>query len=378
MFAVVGAGFAGAVLARELAEAGHPVNVLESRSHVAGNCHTARHDNGVMVHRYGPHIFHTGHEHVWEYICRFGEMEPYVHRVRAVVGERTYSLPINLTTINQFFGTSLDPEEAEQFIADRCTKVVPVTFVDQALSTVGPELYAAFFEGYTSKQWGRDPSDLPASVLARLPVRFTDDDRYFDHRYQGIPKEGYTAIVERLLDHPAISVETGTTAAPGPVDGARHTFWTGPIDSYFGHAFGRLGYRTLDFEFEALTGNYQDCPVVNYCDVDVPYTRITEYRHFAPAEDHQHTVISREYSRQCEPDDIPYYPVRLAHERAQLQQYVEAGRQAGNVSFLGRLGTYRYVDMDVTIHESLRAAAAVLQCMANNQAIPAFFTDPDA
>lgn len=328
-----------------------------------------------MVHQYGPHIFHTRHQHVWDYICRFGVMEPYVHRVRAVVGDRLYSLPVNLTTINQFFGTSFGPDEARDFIASRCTELDPITFVDQALATIGPELYAAFFEGYTKKQWGRDPADLPASVLARLPVRFSDDDRYFDHPFQGIPRDGYTAIVERLLDHPAISVDVGIQAPPG-LDDALHTFWTGPIDAYFGHSLGRLGYRTLDFEFEASNGDFQGCPVVNYCDPDVPYTRITEYRHFAPFEEHDCTVTSREYSRQCDPDDIPYYPIRLADERSLLDRYVEAGRNSSNVSFLGRLGTYRYIDMDVTIGESLSAASTVAECLEAGRPIPAFFTDP--
>ncbi len=377
-FAIVGAGFSGAVVARQLAEAGHEVAVFDTRSHVAGNCHTQRHETGVMVHVYGPHIFHTQHEHVWAYINRFGVMKPYNHKVKALSGGEMYSLPVNLRTINQFFGTSFNAEEAEAFIESKSDKTItsPVTFEDQALKFVGRELYEAFFAGYTKKQWGVDPTELPASILARLPVRFTDDDSYFNHPYQAIPEHGYTPIVETILDHPQIKVSLNTVFAKSQCAQYDHVFWTGPIDAYFGYEHGRLGYRTLDFEQQVSDGDFQGHPVVNYCDEDVPFTRITEHKHFAPWETHERTVTYREFSRLAEPNDTPYYPIRLVKEKEQLLNYVRLARQEQGVTFLGRLGTYRYLDMDVTIFEALAAAERTLQLLNESGVLPAFFTDP--
>ena len=382
-FAIVGAGFSGAVVARELAEAGHSIVVFDARDHVAGNCFTARHATGVMVHTYGPHIFHTQHEHVWQYINKFGEMMPYQHRVKAISKQTMYSLPVNLKTINQFFDRDFDADEAEKFIASKADNTItdPVSFEDQGLRFVGRELYEAFFAGYTSKQWGVDPKELPASILARLPVRFNDDDTYFSHPYQAIPKDGYTPIVEAILNHDEISVHLGTrfslteTKEFGSFD---HIIWTGPIDAYFGFEFGRLGYRTLDFVPEVADGDYQGHPVVNYCDTDVPYTRITEHKHFAPWESHDKTIVYREFSRLCGETDTPYYPIRLVKEKEQLLNYVQRARDAKGVTFIGRLGTYRYLDMDVTIHEALLASKTMLECIANKQPLPSFSVDPMA
>lgn len=382
-FAIVGAGFSGAVVARELVEAGHTADVFDTRDHVAGNCHTARHETGVMVHTYGPHIFHTQHEHVWQYINRFGEMMPYRHKVKAISQGTMYSLPVNLKTINQFFDRNFDAEQAEQFIQSKADATItnPVSFEDQGLRFVGRELYDAFFAGYTSKQWGVDPKELPASILARLPVRFNDDDSYFNHPYQAIPKDGYTPIVEAILRHESIKLHLGTRFDPsshsefGEFD---HVVWTGPIDAFFGFEFGRLGYRTLDFEPEVCDGDFQGHPVVNYCDVDVPYTRITEHKHFAPWEEHSRTIVYREFSRLCGELDTPYYPIRLVKEKEQLLNYVQLARNAKGVTFIGRLGTYRYLDMDVTIHEALLASKAMLDCLAKQQPLPSFSIDPMA
>ena len=376
--AVVGAGFSGAVVARELAEAGHNIDVFESRDHVAGNCHTRRHESGVMVHVYGPHIFHTQHERVWNYVRRFANFKPYRHRVRAMVGEKAFQMPMNLGLINSFFGTAFTPAEAEAFVATKADATItnPTSFEDQALRLVGRELYEAFFAGYTRKQWGVDPKDLPASILARLPLRFTDDDSYFSHPYQGIPEHGYTAIVEAILDHPNIGVSLSTRISRAELQTYDHVFWSGPIDAYFDHQHGRLGYRTLDFTPEVVDGDYQGCPVVNYCDAEVPYTRITEHKHFAPWESHDTSVIYREYSRLCGDDDVPYYPIRLVKEKAQLVDYVQLARAENGVTFLGRLGTYRYLDMDVTINEALTVADASRQAFAEGGRPPAFLTDP--
>ena len=375
---VVGAGFSGAVVARALAEAGHRVDVVDSRTHVAGNCHTARHATGVMVHTYGPHIFHTQHRHVWDFINQFGDMVPYNHRVKATSGGRVYSLPVNLLTINQFFGKTLSPDGAQQLIADKSdTSIVePVSFEDQALKFVGRELYEAFFYGYTKKQWGVEPRELPASILARLPVRFTYEDSYFNHPWQAIPRDGYTPIVEAMLDHERIEVRLSTPFDRSQSGAYDHVVWTGPIDAYFGHQYGRLGYRTLDFEERAHDGDFQGCPVMNYCDEAVPFTRITEHKHFAPWETHERTVTYHEYSRLCGDDDVPYYPIRLVKEKEQLQQYVSEAIATPNVTFMGRLGTYRYLDMDVTIHEALDTAKRILAALAAGSPLPTFSVDP--
>lgn len=375
---IVGAGFSGAVVARELAEAGIASWVVDGRSHVAGNAHTERRANGVMVHVYGPHIFHTADTRVWEHINRFGAMEPYNHRVKANSQGKVFSLPVNLHTINQFFGTTMSPDEARGFIAQRADSTIgePVSFEDQALKFVGPELYEAFFKGYTQKQWGMSPTELPASILARLPVRFSYEDSYFNHPYQAIPRDGYTPIVEAMLDHPLIEVTLGRTLTRAELSGAEHVFWSGPIDEYFDCEFGRLGYRTLDFVESEHVGDVQGCPVMNYCDSDVPFTRKTEHKHFAPWESHEASVVYTEYSRLAEAGDIPYYPIRLVKEKAQLHSYIGAARAAGNVTFLGRLGTYRYLDMDVTIKEALEVADEFLASRRELRPMPPLVVEP--
>ena len=376
---IAGAGFSGAVIARELAQASHRVTLFDARPHVAGNCHTTRDgDTGVMVHLYGPHIFHTPFAEVWDYVNRFVRFRPYRHQVRAIARGRVFSLPINLHTINQFFGTAMSPGEAAAFVAARSDQGIrePASFEQQALRFVGRELYDAFLAGYTRKQWGTDPAKLPASILKRLPLRFSYDDRYFGHPFQGIPEEGYSTLVERILDHPRISVRLGQAVNREDLRVFDHAFWTGPIDACFGHCHGRLGYRTLDFHNEVRDGDFQGCSVMNYCDADVPFTRITEHKHFAPWEQHARTLIYREYSRACGPDDIPYYPIRLVEEQAQLARYLELARTERALSFLGRLGTYRYLDMDQTIKEALDAAATFLAVRSAERRVPVFFVDP--
>jgi UDP-galactopyranose mutase len=375
---IAGAGFSGAVIARELAEAGHDISVVDARDHIGGNSHTQRNADGVMVHVYGPHIFHTQHQNVWDYVNRFGVMMPYNHRVKALAKGSAYSLPVNLLTINQFFNKTFSPAEAETFvhsIADT-TITTPITFEDQALRFVGRDLYEAFFKGYTKKQWGVDPTELPASILARLPVRFNYEDSYFNHPYQAIARDGYTEIIASILDHPRITVELGKSLSRADAASFDHMFWTGPIDAYFDYEHGRLGYRTLDFESEVHDGDYQGCPVLNYCDEDVPFTRITEHKHFAPWESHDRTVIYREFSRLCGEKDIPYYPIRLVKEKEQLGQYVEMARRETNATFVGRLGTYRYLDMDVTIFEALKVATGAKDALINGESVPSFFVDP--
>lgn len=377
--AAVGAGFSGAVIAQRLATAGHSVCVFDSRPHLAGNCHTERDpETGVMVHVYGPHIFHTDNERVWSFITGFGDFMPYVNRVKAITGGRVYTLPINLLTINQFFSKTLRPIEAKAFIESLADHSLgePHTFEEQALRFIGRELYEAFFKGYTQKQWGIAPSELPASILKRLPIRFNYDDNYFSHRHQGMPREGYTRLIERMLDDPRIEIRLSETFDPASKTDFEHVFYTGPIDAWFHCTAGRLGYRTLDFEVIRDVGDYQGNAVINYCEQAIPYTRISEHKHFAPWEQHELTICYREYSRACEIDDIPYYPIRLSREKEQLAHYVRLAEQETNVTFVGRLGTYRYLDMDVTIKEALEVADAFLSCVASGERLPAFVTHP--
>ncbi len=375
---LVGAGFSSAVIARRLAEAGHSCRILEARGHIAGNCHTERDaDTGVLVHVYGPHIFHTDDQQVWEYVTGLMPFQPFVNRVKTTTGGRVFSLPINLLTINQFFGRTMNPQEARAFIeAQADTSITdPQTFEEQALRFVGPDLYEAFFKGYTIKQWGVDPSQLPASILKRLPVRFNYDDNYFAHTYQGMPAQGYTELVARILDHPKITVALNTRFE-GETDGADHAFYSGPLDGYFDYALGRLGYRTLDFERFTHKGDYQGCAVMNYGEEDVPYTRITEHKHFSPWESHDGSVLYREFSRACGEDDIPYYPIRLVDEKAMLADYVTRAETTSGVTFVGRLGTYRYLDMDVTIREAMDTAETYLEALENGADMPAFVKSP--
>ncbi|MCL1629058.1 NAD(P)-binding protein [Roseibaca sp. V10] len=361
---MVGAGLSGAVLARQLAEAGHEVTALDARDHVGGNCHTARDDDtGILIHVYGPHIFHTDDRGVWDYINRFGRFRAYTHRVKTKSGGRVYTMPMNLHTINQLFDTDMAPAEARNF-------------EEQALSMLGRELYEAFFKSYTAKQWGCEPKAVPAAILKRLPLRFTYDDNYFFHASQGMPEQGYTPIVAAMLDHPRISLSLNTRYERPMAQGFDHVFYSGPLDSWFGEDAGALGYRTLDFESLTHDGDYQGCAVMNYADAHIPHTRITEHKYFAPWEDHTRTICYRETSRACGPADIPYYPIRLAEDKALLSAYIARAQAERGVTFVGRLGTYRYLNMDVTIREALDCAELYLDSIAQDRPMPAFSVSP--
>ncbi|MBP1128790.1 UDP-galactopyranose mutase [Serratia sp. PL17] len=372
---IVGAGFSGAIIGRQLAEQGHLIQIIDSRDHIAGNCYDARDaKTDVMVHTYGPHIFHTDNEQVWNFVNQYSTMMPYVNRVKATVNGQVFSLPINLHTINQFFKKTCSPTEAKALIAEKGDSSItePQSFEDQALRFVGRELYEAFFKGYTIKQWGMSPAQLPASILKRLPIRFNYDDNYFNHKFQGMPKDGYTKMVEGILDHPNISVSLGTHFQAEERGNYAHVFYSGPLDAFYGFQFGRLGYRTLDFEKFSVEGDYQGCAVMNYCEQSVPYTRITEHKYFSPWEQHEGSVCYKEYSRACDDDDIPYYPIRQVGEMSLLEKYVDLAEKEQNITFIGRLGTYRYLDMDVTIAEALKTAELYLASLDQTTAMPVF------
>ncbi len=379
-YSIVGAGFSGAVLARQLAtDLGVRVLVIDERPHIAGNCHTERDAaSGILLHQYGPHIFNTNREDVWNYVNHYGRFRPFTNRVKAVSRSGVYSLPVNLHTINQFFRRNFNPEEARAFLASRAEapgSLPPRNFEEQALQMIGRELYEEFFYGYTKKQWGCEPTELPASILKRLPVRFSYDDNYYATRFQGIPEEGYTAVVSRILDHPGIEVRLGVAYDQALETESRHVFYTGPMDRYFSYELGALGYRTVTFERHDARGDHQGNAVINYTEVNVPHTRVHEHKHFAPWEEHERTVFFRESSKETEVGDLPYYPKRLTADLFRLAEYRALAEQKANVSFIGRLGTYRYLNMDQAIGESLDFAAAAVARIQRGERAPRF---PDA
>ena len=372
---IVGAGFSGAVIARELAEQGHHIKIIDQRDHIGGNSYDARDpQTDVMVHVYGPHIFHTDNEKVWNYVNQHAEMMPYVNRVKATVNGQVYSLPINLHTINQFFAKTCSPEEARALIAEKgdSSIVNPKTFEEQALRFIGKELYEAFFKGYTIKQWGMEPAQLPASILKRLPVRFNYDDNYFNHKFQGMPKLGYTKMIESIINHENIIIELQQSFNPEDKEKYDHVFYSGPLDAFYSYQYGRLGYRTLDFEKFTWQGDFQGCAVMNYCSIDIPFTRITEHKYFTPWETHEGSVCYKEYSRECGEQDIPYYPIRQMGEMALLDKHLSLAETEKNITFVGRLGTYRYLDMDVTIAEALITADKYLSSISCDECMPVF------
>ncbi|MCU4603038.1 UDP-galactopyranose mutase [Acinetobacter ursingii] len=377
-FLIVGAGFTGAVVGRELAEAGHHVKIIDQRSHIAGNCFTKRDEQtNVMEHVYGPHIFHTSDEKVWEYINKHGTFIPYINRVKTTYQNQVYSLPINLHTINQFYKKSFNPTQAKEWISSIADQSIeePQNFEQQALKFVGKDLYEAFFKGYTKKQWGCNPTELPASILKRLPVRFNYDDNYFSHKYQGIPKDGYTPIVESILTHKQIEIQLNTSFNKKLLEQHDHVIWTGQLDQWFEYSEGRLGYRTLDFEKHIKEGDFQGTAVMNYGDETVPYTRISEHKYFTPWETHSKTIYFKEFSRSCGENDIPYYPIRLVNDKFLLEKYIVLAENERNVTFAGRLGTYRYMDMDVTIKEALMLSDMILNDIIRKDTLKSFYHD---
>jgi UDP-galactopyranose mutase len=358
-YLVVGAGLFGAVFAREATDAGKRCLVIDRRKHVAGNCHTEER-LGISVHKYGPHVFHTSSERIWAYVRRFATFNHFVNRPKVCYREHVYSFPINLMTLQQVFGVRT-PGEAVALVASltRGHEDGPKESLrDWAVAQLGRQLYEMFIEGYTAKQWGRDPALLPASIIKRVPVRFTFDDNYYDDRFQGVPLGGYTTMVGRMLE--GIEVRLGTDyfeSRPAFDRLAAHVVYTGPIDRYFEFRFGRLEYRSLRFEEEVVSGDFQGNAVVNYTERDVPYTRITEHKHFEHSTA-QRSVITREYPQTFDGRNEPYYPVADAGNQSVYERYAAcAAGVAADVTFGGRLGSYRYYDMHQVVAQALSAAA---------------------
>jgi UDP-galactopyranose mutase len=354
---VVGAGYAGTILAERLAtQCGQRVLVIDRREHIAGNAYDELDEHGVLIHRYGPHIFHTNAEKVVEYLSQFTEWRPYEHRVVAFVDDKYVPMPINRTTINELYDLELTTdEEVAAFYAERAE---PMDFIrnseDVVVAKVGRELYEKFFRGYTRKQWERDPSELDKSVCARIPLRVNDDDRYFGDTFQNMPAEGYTAMFERMLDHPGIEVRTSTE-----FDDVRdqvqynHLVYTGPIDAYFDHRFGKLPYRSLEFELRNEPtpdgGTVLPRASVNFPDFDVPHTRITEYRHLT-GQEHDSSSMHYEYPRS---EGDPYYPIPNEETGALYKQYAALAGEQQDVTFVGRLARYQYLNMDQVVGQAL-------------------------
>lgn len=356
---IVGAGLAGSVLARALAEKGVSSLVIDRREHPAGMCHSERdEETGVMIHRFGPHIFHTSNERVWEFVNRFDTFAPWVNRVKAVNARGVFSMPINLHTINQLFGTRLSPAEARAFLETKQDLSIaePKNAEEQLLRFVGREIYETFFLGYTTKQWGVSPRELSAGIVKRIPVRFNYDDNYYFSKYQGFPMAGYTELVRRFLDHELIDMSLRTDYEPAMNGEFEHVFFSGPLDAYFRYSQGELSYRTVDFEIERGVGDLQGNGCMNYTDASVPFTRAHEHKYFSPWETHERSALLREYSREAGRGDDPFYPKRMEADMNVLAQYLPLVEATRGVSFIGRLGCYRYLDMHEVIRLSLEYA----------------------
>jgi UDP-galactopyranose mutase len=353
-YLIVGCGFAGSVLAERLANVhGARILMIDKRDHVGGNAFDEKDEAGILIHRYGPHIFHTNSDEVFNYLSRFTEWRPYEHRVLATVRDKLVPIPINRTTLNGLFGLDLQTDEdAAAYLASRAETVEEIrTSEDVVINAVGRELYELFFRGYTRKQWGLDPSELDKSVTARIPTRTNTDDRYFTDKHQAMPADGYTAMFKRMLDNPLITIALGTDFrdVQQEIDAA-HTIYTGPIDEYFDWRFGKLPYRSLKFVHSTIDAeHYQPVGTVNYPSEDVPYTRISEYKHLT-GQRHRKTSITLEYPS-AEGD--PYYPVPRAENQALYKRYEALADATTGVTFVGRLATYRYYNMDQIVGQAL-------------------------
>ena len=366
-YLIVGAGLYGAVFAHEAKAKGKTVLVLEKRSHIGGNVYTEKLE-GISVHKYGAHIFHTNNKEVWDYVNQFATFNRYTNSPVANYKGELYSLPFNMYTFNKMWGV-VTPKQAEEKIAKQKQEIEgePTNLEEQAIALVGRDIYEKLVKGYTEKQWGRSCNELPSFIIKRLPVRYTFDNNYFNALYQGIPVGGYTKLVENLLDGIEVRLDTDYLAEKEAYDAmADQVIYTGPIDAYFGYSQGELEYRSVRFEQEMLDiPNYQGNAVVNYTDRETPWTRIIEHKWFEFGKDEEgkdlpKTVISREYSSEWKPGDEPYYPVNDEKNNALYEQYKQMAGRERNVIFGGRLGEYKYYDMDAVILSALTRTREIL------------------
>ena len=357
-YIIVGSGLFGTICAHELTKRGNKCLVLEKRNHIGGNIYTEKIE-GINVHKYGAHIFHTSNKEVWEYINQFAEFNNYINQPVARYKNELYNLPFNMNTFTKLWSDVFTPDDAKKRIEAECKdtyKESPKNLEEQAINLVGTTIYEKLIKGYTAKQWGKDCKELPAFIIKRLPVRFTFDNNYFNDRYQGIPIGGYTKIIERMLDGIEVRLNTDFLNDKGIYEKqAKNIIYTGPIDAYYDYCFGPLEYRTVRFENEIIeTKNYQGNAVVNYTEQSVPYTRIIEHKHFEFDTITDKSVISKEYSTTWKLGDEPYYPVNNDENNALFNRYQELANHEKNIYFGGRLGKYRYYDMDDVIEEALK------------------------
>ena len=360
-YLIVGAGLFGAVFARQAMDSGKTCLVVERRDHIGGNVYTARVE-GITVHRYGAHIFHTSSREVWDYVCRYADFNDFINTPLANYEGKLYNLPFNMNTFQQMWGVTT-PEEAQAIIAAQREEIVgePTNLEEQAISLVGRDIYEKLVRGYTEKQWGRSCTDLPPFIIKRLPVRFTFDNNYFNDPYQGIPTDGYTALVERLLAGAEVRLGVDYLAHRDELNAlADRVLYTGPIDAYYDYCYGALEYRSLRFEDEILpVEQYQPVAVVNYNEREIPFTRIIEHKHFVFGKGDK-TVITREYPADWTPGAEPYYPVNDAKNQALYDRYRQLAEGEEQVLFGGRLGQYRYYDMDKVVAVALAMAKEIL------------------
>lgn len=359
---IIGAGITGATIAHVIAKniPDQKIIVVEAKNHIAGNCHTARcPETNILEHVYGSHIFHTSDAAVWGFVNQFEDFRTYVNTPFARIDDDIYSLPVNLATINKFFKRNLMPHEAKKFVseelADKSIKD-PKNFEEQALKFMGPDLYYAFFYGYTKKHWGVEPKLLPASILKRIPLRFNYNNNYFNDCYQGIPKGGYTQMVENMLNLPNIHLITGKKLSLPDVDNYKHIFSTAPLDGIFEYKYGRLSYRTVYWKKDIYKGDALGTAAINYPQLDVPYTRQREHKHYTPWEKFDKTILLTEFSKQTEENDDPYYPINGAADKVKVNKYLQEVKKIENLTVAGRLGTYRYIDMHIAIKEAIEIA----------------------
>lgn len=362
-YLIVGAGLAGAVFARIMTDRGYKCLVIDKRDHIAGNVYS-KEIEGIEVHQYGPHIFHTDNERVWEFMNRFAEFNHFIYCPVANYKGELYNLPFNMNTFYQLWGTRT-PDEAKEKIAEQVKEAgitEPGNLEEQAIMLAGKDIYEKLVKGYTAKQWGRECTELPTFIIKRLPVRFVYDNNYFNHPHQGIPKAGYTAMVEKMLE--GIEVQLNTDFLENRekyLEMAKKILYTGPIDEYYDYCYGALEYRSLRFETEILpVGNFQGVAGMNFTDRETPYTRIVEHKHFKFGEGNpDKTVITKEYSATWRQGDEPYYPVNDEKNNALYRQYKEKAEKEENVIFAGRLGQYQYFDMDKVVNSILELTDSI-------------------
>jgi len=373
-YIVVGAGLFGLTVAERLAsQSSRSILVLDKREHIGGNAYSEFDDEtGIEVHKYGSHIFHTSNTEVWEYVNRFTSFTSYTHQVRTRHHGQVYQMPINLHTINQFLKTDFSPIQAKEWVK-QCAQEInkePTNLEEKAISLIGRPLYEAFIKGYTEKQWENNPRELPPEIISRLPVRFNYDGRYFNDLYQGLPTDGYSKLVDKMVLNPKIKIALGTDyfELRDQIEYNQTVIFTGPIDQYFNYSQGRLSWRTLDFEYEKLeVSDYQGTSVMNYADVETPFVRVHEFKHLHPERisySSEKTILAKEYSRVSGLNDEPFYPINLASDRKILREYRKMAELLPNIYFGGRLGRYQYLDMHMAISSALLMAKEILESNA--------------